>query len=71
MANILLAINPYKEMGDSYSDRTIKRYSGKSLGELPPHVFAIGMSSKFEIWKEYRPINSISFHFGLSFFCFV
>lgn len=25
-----------------YSSNTIKKYQGKSLGELPPHVFAIG-----------------------------
>ncbi|XP_055307856.1 myosin heavy chain 95F-like [Sitodiplosis mosellana] len=41
VANILIALNPYKEMKDLYSDAAIKRYKGKSLGELPPHVFAI------------------------------
>lgn len=42
VANILLAVNPYRELADLYSSATIKRYQGKSLGELPPHVFAIG-----------------------------
>ncbi|XP_037027761.1 myosin heavy chain 95F isoform X1 [Bradysia coprophila] len=41
VANILIAVNPYKEIRDLYSDGTIVRYKGKSLGELPPHVFAI------------------------------
>ncbi|XP_076466820.1 unconventional myosin-VI-like isoform X2 [Babylonia areolata] len=40
-ANILIAINPYYEIPDLYSDATIKRYQGKSLGTLPPHVYAI------------------------------
>ena len=42
MANILLAVNPYKDMRQLYSADVIKKYQGKSLGTLPPHVFAIG-----------------------------
>lgn len=41
VANILIAVNPYKEIRDLYSKTTIKRYNGRSLGELPPHVYAI------------------------------
>lgn len=41
VANILIAVNPYKEVKDLYSKTTIKRYNGRSLGELPPHVYAI------------------------------
>ncbi|XP_012276593.1 myosin heavy chain 95F isoform X2 [Orussus abietinus] len=41
VANILIAVNPYCEVKDLYSPRTIKAYQGKSLGETPPHVFAI------------------------------
>lgn len=44
MANILIAINPYKELLSLYSGNTIKQYSGKSLGTMPPHVYAIGKS---------------------------
>lgn len=40
-ANILIAVNPYFEMPDNYASATIKKYNGKSLGTLPPHVFAI------------------------------
>ncbi|KAK0045573.1 unconventional myosin-VI [Biomphalaria pfeifferi] len=40
-ANILIAINPYYEVPDLYTVATIKKYQGKSLGTLPPHVYAI------------------------------
>lgn len=43
MANILIAVNPYRELTDLYAPATIKKYNGRSLGELPPHVFAIGL----------------------------
>lgn len=42
MANILIAVNPYREIKELYAPDTIKKYNGRSLGELPPHVFAIG-----------------------------
>ena len=42
VANILIAVNPYRELTDLYAPATIKKYNGRSLGELPPHVFAIG-----------------------------
>ena len=41
VANILVAVNPYKDIKDLYSGSTIKMYDGKSLGTMPPHVFAI------------------------------
>ena len=44
VANILLAVNPYHEIKGLYSSDTIRKYMGKSLGVLPPHVFAIGGS---------------------------
>ena len=42
VANILIAVNPYYEIPNLYSSQTIKTYQGKSLGTMPPHVFAIG-----------------------------
>lgn len=42
VANILIAVNPYFELPHLYSLETIKKYHGKSLGTLAPHVFAIG-----------------------------
>jgi myosin heavy subunit len=43
VANILIAVNPYFEIKDLYSSKTLKSYQGKSLGVVPPHVFAVGM----------------------------
>ncbi|KAI8424585.1 hypothetical protein MSG28_003033 [Choristoneura fumiferana] len=45
VANILLAVNPYRELADLYSSATIKRYQGKSLGELPPHSIIVSGES--------------------------
>ncbi|XP_038616655.1 unconventional myosin-VI isoform X3 [Tachyglossus aculeatus] len=41
VANILIAVNPYFDIPKIYSSETIRKYQGKSLGTLPPHVFAI------------------------------
>lgn len=41
VANILIAVNPYYNIPDLYSTNTIRKYMGKSLGTLPPHIFAI------------------------------
>ncbi|XP_033874099.3 unconventional myosin-VI-like isoform X2 [Acipenser ruthenus] len=41
VANILIAVNPYNDIPKLYSPETIKQYQGKSLGTLPPHVYAI------------------------------
>ncbi|XP_047128330.1 unconventional myosin-VI isoform X1 [Hydra vulgaris] len=45
VANILIALNPYQEIPDLYTKETIAKYKGKSLGVLPPHVFAIADKS--------------------------
>ncbi|XP_026550913.1 unconventional myosin-VI isoform X1 [Pseudonaja textilis] len=41
VANILIAVNPYFDIPKLYSLDVIKKYQGKSLGTLPPHVYAI------------------------------
>ncbi|XP_031703482.1 myosin VIb isoform X2 [Anarrhichthys ocellatus] len=41
VANILIAVNPYYDIPKLYGLGAIKSYKGKSLGTLPPHVFAI------------------------------
>ncbi|KAM4624831.1 myosin VIb isoform 3-T3 [Polymixia lowei] len=41
VANILIAVNPYYDIPKLYAPETIKSYRGKSLGTLPPHVYAI------------------------------
>ncbi len=45
MANILIAINPYKDLSRLYTSESIQTYLGKSLGTMPPHVFAIADKS--------------------------
>lgn len=45
VANILIAVNPYYDIPKLYGPDSIKLYRGKSLGTLPPHVYAIGESS--------------------------
>lgn len=44
VANILIAVNPYYDIPKLYSPDSIKQYRGRSLGTLPPHVYAIGKS---------------------------
>nr|XP_022919052.1 myosin-VIIa-like [Onthophagus taurus] len=39
--SMLVAINPYKIL-PIYSNAIIKEYRDKRIGELPPHIFAIG-----------------------------
>nr|CAD7257110.1 unnamed protein product [Timema shepardi] len=58
VANILIAVNPYFEIRDLYSSNTIKSYQGKSLGVLPPHVFAIADKS-FRDMKVLKQSQSI------------
>ncbi|KAF5895283.1 unconventional myosin-VI-like isoform X1, partial [Clarias magur] len=41
VANILIAVNPYVDIPKLYSPDTMKQYRGRSLGTLPPHVYAI------------------------------
>ncbi|XP_033979516.1 myosin VIb isoform X4 [Trematomus bernacchii] len=41
VANILIAVNPYYDIPKLYGPDAIKSYKGKSLGTMPPHVFAI------------------------------
>lgn len=42
VAHILIAVNPYFEISNLHSTEAILRYQGKSLGTMPPHVYAIG-----------------------------
>ncbi|XP_050093030.1 unconventional myosin-XV [Anopheles aquasalis] len=43
--SILIAINPYKMFPESYGIEMAQLYSGKPLGTLPPHLFAIGAAA--------------------------
>ncbi|KAL0273864.1 UNVERIFIED_CONTAM: hypothetical protein PYX00_006447 [Menopon gallinae] len=39
--NVLIAVNPYQSL-PIYGPEVVKLYRGKKLGELPPHLFAVG-----------------------------
>ena len=41
VANILIAVNPYAPIAGLYSKETMSGYMGKSIGQLPPHLYAI------------------------------
>lgn len=43
--SILIAVNPYKMFADAYGIEMAKMYSGKPLGTLAPHLFAIGSAA--------------------------
>ncbi|XP_015792688.1 unconventional myosin-VI-like [Tetranychus urticae] len=58
VANILISINPYFEIRNLYSSEAISRYQGKSLGVLPPHVFAIA-DKAFRDMKAFKQSQSI------------
>nr|CAB3264159.1 unconventional myosin-VI [Phallusia mammillata] len=55
VANILIAVNPYRDIPSLYNEKLVKNYKGKSLGVLPPHCYAIAD-------KAYRDmkVNSLS-----------
>lgn len=53
VAHILIAINPYEKLSNLYGEEVIKRYAGKSLGTLPPHIFAISDKA----YREMRRMN--------------
>ena len=37
---ILIAVNPYKKLS-CYGDEKMRSYKGKSIGVLPPHLYAM------------------------------
>lgn len=41
---MLVAINPY-EILPIYTNALIKEYRNRKIGDLPPHIFAIGDNS--------------------------
>ncbi|XP_017773416.1 PREDICTED: unconventional myosin-XV [Nicrophorus vespilloides] len=43
--SILIAVNPYRMFDASYGIEAAKRYRGKIIGALPPHLFALGAAA--------------------------
>ena len=56
--SILVAVNPYQIIHSLYNPETIKMYRGKKIGELSPHVFAIG-DNCYNIMKRTKYNNAI------------
>jgi len=52
VANILIAVNPYKDIKGLYGPKPINTYKGKSLGVKPPHCYAIAD-------KAYRDLKTL------------
>ncbi|XP_076323728.1 myosin-VIIa-like isoform X2 [Tachypleus tridentatus] len=50
--SILVAVNPY-EILPIYTNEQIKLYRDKKIGELPPHIFAIG-DNAYHFMKRYQ-----------------
>lgn len=69
VAHILVAVNPYSEIVGLHSAESIERYQGKSLGTMPPHVYAIGKIELLLILTELhrlpaanKPLTTTSLH---------
>lgn len=58
VANILIAINPYKPLPNLYDKTAIQSYKGKSLGTMSPHAYAIADKS-FRDMKVLKQSESI------------
>ncbi|KAL3310366.1 Unconventional myosin-VI [Cichlidogyrus casuarinus] len=58
VANILISVNPYSVISTLYGTQMMKMYIGKSLGSVPPHVYAIGDKAyrDMKVYKESQAI---------------
>ena len=52
-----MAVNPYQVL-DIYNSEQIKNYKDKKIGEMPPHIFAIG-DNAYTNMKRYKQDQTI------------
>ena len=55
--SILVAVNPYQVL-DIYNSEQIKNYKDKKIGEMSPHIFAIG-DNAYTNMKRYKQDQTI------------
>lgn len=41
IGNVLISVNPFRNIKDLYSERLLKDYRGKYPWEMPPHVYSL------------------------------
>lgn len=54
IGSILSAVNPYKRL-PLYDEETLLSYKEKTIGERPPHIFAIANEAYYAMWKTSKP----------------
>ena len=42
IGEVLIAVNPFKNLVGFYDDKKIEEYQGVQMSENPPHIFAVG-----------------------------
>ena len=47
-------MNPYKEIPNLYSLEMVRRYAGRNIGDLPPHIFSIGNATYSSLLRTSR-----------------
>lgn len=52
VGSILVSVNPYRVMS-IYGNAYVRRYRGKRIGELPPHIFALADTAYNEMLFEH------------------
>ncbi|XP_077568270.1 unconventional myosin-Vc [Stigmatopora nigra] len=50
---ILVALNPYKQL-HVYGDAIIKAYSGQNMGDMDPHIFAVGEEAYKQMARDHK-----------------
>jgi len=52
IGSIMVAVNPYKVIGDTYNKSSMKSYNNTYLGDKPPHIYAIANEAYYSLWRK-------------------